>query len=315
MDKAYDKSTAKAGDIVEALVKAKVTKVDEGINLAERNFPDKFKVKQAGEPECLRLVDGRGTEGGIYEAVLRAQGVVVKLGVRSVLRPVQKGDIRHLQQNVTLCGLSCESFDQILQNIAFIDRKLSREFVAKDWVSWEPNIYEEHRSFEVSNRLLTPSWQCKSSTSEPIPENVDPRGVLQGLVEKGEVKYLKDNEVKFYHHKDGKYRKAGPTHFREGDIVEVQLSFCVIPTREKKHRMKIALRSIALEDDSQTQAADHKRMLERELDNKRKRSSSDAGESGRRKPTLIRQTGYGDEEEEEDIQEASSQLNDMDLTG
>ena len=45
----------------------------------------------------------------------------------------------------------------------------------------------------------------------------------------------------------------GPQTFQEGDIVEIQVSFIVVPLREQKSRMNVVLRSITLLEGKYTQ--------------------------------------------------------------
>lgn len=42
------------------------------------------------------------------------------------------------------------------------------------------------------------------------------------------------------------FTPVGPSRFREGDIVEVQVSFIVVPTKNRSFSMNVVLRSIAL---------------------------------------------------------------------
>ena len=48
---------------------------------------------------------------------------------------------------------------------------------------------------------------------------------------------------------------TGPQIFQEGDIVEIQMSFIIIPLRDQKSRMSIVLQSINLLDGQFTQVS------------------------------------------------------------
>lgn len=50
-----------------------------------------------------------------------------------------------------------------------------------------------------------------------------------------------------------RFKETGPHTFQEGDIVELQVSFIVVPLREQKSRMNVILRSITLLEGKFTQ--------------------------------------------------------------
>ena len=60
--------------------------------------------------------------------------------------------------------------------------------------------------------------------------------------------------------KESSFKKTGPHIFQEGDIVELQVSFIVVPLRDQKSRMCTILRSISLLDGEYTQASDSIRL-------------------------------------------------------
>ncbi|KAH8109337.1 hypothetical protein DFH11DRAFT_1548302 [Phellopilus nigrolimitatus] len=224
---------------------------------------------RTGEPEGWRLVLHESAETNDVEATFRVQGVLAKLDMKPVVK----------------------------------------EFADDKWQSWTPMTFEGHRSFAASNRMLTPIWQCRNAESMPLPPAFDPRGVLSDLVDKGEGKFLPDNEIKLYENIGGRYKKVAPTRFRLGDIVESQISFVAIPSKDKKqHKMKIVLRALAIEDTTPTQAAAQKRMVA--LEKKRKRTPCDLGEGSGKRSTLVRLTGYG-EDEEDHVKTTRSRLDDM----
>jgi hypothetical protein len=51
------------------------------------------------------------------------------------------------------------------------------------------------------------------------------------------------------------FKEAGPQIFQEGDIVELQVSFIVVPIRDQKCRMSIVLRGVTLLEGIFTQAS------------------------------------------------------------
>jgi hypothetical protein len=53
--------------------------------------------------------------------------------------------------------------------------------------------------------------------------------------------------------KENSFNETRPHVFQEGDIVEIQVSFIVIPLREQNSRMSVVLRSISLLEGKFTQ--------------------------------------------------------------
>lgn len=111
-----------------------------------------------------------------------------------------------------LSGLSTPAFSKAVENISAIDSILSRNFKEGSWDKWMPvEGQNKDLTISISNRLFTPAQHSGSCTSEPIPFNVDPAGILQDTVNRGKLKYLEDNIVE-YHAKvidmDGSIRSA-----------------------------------------------------------------------------------------------------------
>lgn len=52
------------------------------------------------------------------------------------------------------------------------------------------------------------------------------------------------------------FKETGPHIFQEGDIVELQISFIVVPLRDQQSRMNIVLRSINLLEGKFTQVSE-----------------------------------------------------------
>lgn len=102
--------------------------------------------------------------------------------------------------SVVLTGLSAAFFDQLIDNIHTIDRRLSREFRDELWIPWSPIDFHGHRAFLCSNRLLTPEWQCDGTRGREIPNEIDPKRFLQAVVEADGSQYLAENVVHFKEH-------------------------------------------------------------------------------------------------------------------
>ncbi len=103
------------------------------------------------------------------------------------------------------------------------------------------------------------------------------------------------------HDKDTSFKETGPHIFQEGDIVELQISFIVVPLRDQNSRMSIVLRSISLLEGKFTQASDSdpprptQQFTGAEQDAFVKSASMEKSSKPRTK-SLKRKVGYIDEE-------------------
>ncbi|KAF8231810.1 hypothetical protein L208DRAFT_1467313, partial [Tricholoma matsutake] len=102
-------------------------------------------------------------------------------------------------------------------------------------------------SLEVSNCYFTPAKLGLRLESIPFQENIDPSGLLTKMLASlgAQCTHTEDNEVEF--------EVCHPQSFRQGDIVELQLSFVVVPLKEdstkgKQYKMLVVLQSMALLD-------------------------------------------------------------------
>lgn len=57
----------------------------------------------------------------------------------------------------------------------------------------------------------------------------------------------------FPYDEGNRFKQTGPHIFQEGDIVELQISFIVVPLRDQKSRMNVILRSATLLEGKFTQ--------------------------------------------------------------
>ncbi|PPQ84069.1 hypothetical protein CVT24_002427 [Panaeolus cyanescens] len=62
---------------------------------------------------------------------------------------------------------------------------------------------------------------------------------------------------------DYKFEKASPTIFNEGDLVEVQVSFAMLPLKDKKAKLSLILRSISMLDNKFRQEATVRRFQQK----------------------------------------------------
>jgi len=155
--------------------------------------------------------------------------------------------------------------------------------------SWTPtrSTNSSLDSLDISNRYLTPLRDVSGGLVESIPfhKGVDPRNVLRDMAKDDHI-HTEDNYVEYFSMRrdnDGhqRFQSCEPQMFRVGDIVQVQLSFVVIPVKAGRRRMLTVLRSLALLDAAFTIKMGEKTRMPPVL----------------AVPTLKRKVGYNDSEE------------------
>ena len=161
---------------------------------------------------------------------------------------------RYLRQGITISGLNTASFDRAIDAAQEIFGFFGRVFSHGVRSSW--NLMElEGPSLEMSNQYFTPVRDGPTLESVPFQDSIDPHGVLAKIstIVGAHVVHTEDNEVEYcrcFRQLDGEHRfgvmfsllltcievcyryEACPLQtFKKGDIVEVQLSFVVVPMK------------------------------------------------------------------------------------
>lgn len=98
-----------------------------------------------------------------------------------------------LNRSITVGGLGCEQFDEILKNTMKIDQRVSREFDEREWTPWTPA--NDTTAVVLSNRALTPFHLCDEEDGVDVPDDMGPS--MKKLVEGGKFKYVEENVVKY----------------------------------------------------------------------------------------------------------------------
>ncbi|KAF8075764.1 hypothetical protein FPV67DRAFT_1407739 [Lyophyllum atratum] len=214
-----------------------------------------IKVQAMEQPKTWRLVcDGGGSEN--EEVVFSVQGSILQKDLPPFLGkpPSVRSKIKYLRQNITLSGLGTPTFRDAMRSTGEIfglfDRQFNEGFL-QPWVAtMDPSGGED--LLEASNRYLTPKRDASAASAVEFDHEVDPKGTLQAMAGNDHF-HTDDNVVLYYKRRtedDGRYsyQKIGPQSFRTGDIVEIQVSFVVVPLKGEKYKMISVLRSIAFID-------------------------------------------------------------------
>jgi hypothetical protein len=175
-----------------------------------------------------------------------------------------------------LTGLGSPTFTSALEAAGevygYFDRQFS-EGILDSWTSSEEKCFS-FPCLDISNCYLTPLKEA-NGPEIAFQKGVDPRGILRGMaIGDGTCSYVhtEENQVQYFsscRDRSGtlkslsrtftytdlnshcvRFQQCEPQTFRNGDIVQVQLSFVVIPVKGGHRKMLTILRSVALLDRS-----------------------------------------------------------------
>ncbi|GLB38110.1 hypothetical protein LshimejAT787_0411610 [Lyophyllum shimeji] len=249
--------TRTAADMLEHYASMDVEGLDRRLSriCKTSNWTDQIKVQQFEGPKTWRLVCDSGDETK-EEIVLSLQGSIVEKDLPPMLEKprVNITKYKYLRQSIRISGLGTSTFGDALRSTGEIFGLFDREFRDGDLDSWTAtsNQNAEDDIFDASNRYFTPRRDASLEESIPFDKLADPNNILKKMAGDQYV-HTEDNEVLYFRRRttqDGKrsHEKVGPQTFRVGDIVEIQVSFVVVPTKGDRYKMMSVLRSIALID-------------------------------------------------------------------
>ncbi|KAG6850007.1 hypothetical protein H0H93_002625 [Arthromyces matolae] len=209
-------------------------------------------VKEYMYPKIWRLVEKEET--GIVtdeELVFSVYGSIQGHN----LLPFNKSDlymsdikkIKYLKQTITINGLGGDEMKEAWNAMRMIHGVFDRTFKQGQL----EDLYKEddYTTINAANRLMTPSKDT-DQPHVPYESHSDPDGMLESIARQG-FRRTEDNIVNFVkveskHDGSKSYVKTTPQTFRNGDLVAIQVSFCVVPLKRGKYRMLTLLRSITL---------------------------------------------------------------------
>ncbi|KAF8068805.1 hypothetical protein FPV67DRAFT_1414586, partial [Lyophyllum atratum] len=153
---------------------------------------------------------------------------------------------RYLRQRISISGLGAASFEAAMQSASEVYGLFDREFVDGALESFATSDRSGEDTLDASNRYFTSGRDALPDEGVPFSKDVDPKGILQAMTGEGYV-HTEDNEVLYFHRRI-RHEPLRPQAFRIGDIVEIQVSFIVVPMKGERYKMMTVLRSIALID-------------------------------------------------------------------
>ncbi|OBZ69811.1 hypothetical protein A0H81_10159 [Grifola frondosa] len=133
-------------------------------------------------------------------------------------------------QSVTIVGPDVDEFRRAISAVSKIYRFVEQHFGAGAVRPLQSDRIGDYDALIVRSRYVTPN-NIKLWPTTSIPEVIDPRGILGRIVGSGAYKFTEDNVVQYretvvdHANKAVSVEDANPSVFRQGQLVEVGLSF------------------------------------------------------------------------------------------
>ncbi|KAF8874343.1 hypothetical protein BD779DRAFT_1451004 [Infundibulicybe gibba] len=222
------------------------------------NWTQRIQVVQLEYPQTWRLMKG-GADGEVEELVVTVSGILSEVGLPPIReKPTATvGQFKFLRQGVVITGLGSPTFEAAVEATFEIYEIFRREFPEGKLEEWAATRYQDYSALPFSNRYVTPLRDAPNMEHIPFEASVDPQGHLESMVAHGFV-HGDDNIVEYYTQKASgeegpTFTKANPQIFRVGDLVDIQVSYIVVPLKSHKFKMLPVLRTIALVDSTFSQ--------------------------------------------------------------
>ncbi|KAJ7808831.1 hypothetical protein B0H13DRAFT_2385576 [Mycena leptocephala] len=253
--KALDVAIEESKDYLEALQDPAIQHLND-LNI------DPLALQAGDERSRIWRVGPIDKDGVIEEEfAFRMQGAISKLN----LRP---GDVENLtiakalntSQQISIVGLGSSLFRVGLAKLRDFHELFVRHFPAGSVANW---VIDQEPILNASNRYFTSLEDDPLAVHVPFEKGVDPLNKLQSFVG-DQLVHSSANVVKYYKRTrdntsdENKFEVVLPSHFRVGDIVEVDASVIAFKSLGRKGEIKMhcILNAVTLLDATYSKAAE-----------------------------------------------------------
>ncbi|KAM6495330.1 hypothetical protein JOM56_009953 [Amanita muscaria] len=244
MDNNYDWNGA--SDALAKFSARRMSKEKVGILLSEmtqeslqaRNWTDEYKVMQT-DANTWHLIHAPKDSAGCNapeEVVVNLQGVMWKYDLPpfTAHTPNISKQVKYLRQSISLTGLGAPHFEASMKGLTNIFVLFSR-FVPADKLQACSMMgkFGEHASMDSGNRYFTAKKDNPTERNIPFSTDVDPNRILERAAGSGYI-HSEHNIVRYYERVETtdnkiRYNEIPPVRFREGDLVEAQMTILLVP--------------------------------------------------------------------------------------
>ncbi|KAJ3526607.1 hypothetical protein NMY22_g10097 [Coprinellus aureogranulatus] len=187
------------------------------------------------------------------EAVWHIQGVLTSVELPPFLaRGRLKDKVRFLRQGVRISGLSSLAFETAIQRLQDIVAIWSR-CVSRIQVPSFVGLDDRGAYLDVWNRYFSSRREGGGGPVKALTPEIDPIGLLTSMQDE-QYYHGEENSVLYIQRNPGGLASKKRTTLSPPVIVEVQVTFMLIPLKDAEWKMIPTLRCIALLDGRFTQA-------------------------------------------------------------
>ncbi|RXW12802.1 hypothetical protein EST38_g13049 [Candolleomyces aberdarensis] len=225
------------------------------------------RVEEFRDPLCWRMTVVN--EGDVEEVEVKIPGILCRNMLPPITRklsPKDKGTIRNLRQFVKVTGLGVLVYGEFQKKIEEIERLFAEAVKPRIVKSLTFHEYEGEYAIDAHCRYFTDRRVAPMVKHQGFSDVVDPEHRLE--VARGEdFVQGPDNVVQYLTlvTEDGKERfeAISPGDFKNGDIVEIRVSFMCFPLYEGGCKVVPTLRSLILLSNHARKAA-HETMVQKQ---------------------------------------------------
>ncbi|KAF9549486.1 hypothetical protein CPC08DRAFT_769067 [Agrocybe pediades] len=230
-------------------------------------------VQSLQHPKCWKLVDNNQDETSIAQCVVRLQGIVHSKMLPPLPNPTSMHAMQrarpHIRQAVTITGLGLPAFDEFIEKIENVYMAFYDVFPNNTMEGWHPGQADGFPAITAQTRYFERVHAHGTAVpSVGFTNYEDPNGVLAAMEADGFV-HGEDNSVEYRARyidttrNTATYKHINPVTIKEGDIVEVSITFAVYPTKDRKHVFVPHIKGILLLSQEQREKAAILRMRSR----------------------------------------------------
>ncbi|KAL6301047.1 hypothetical protein BKA93DRAFT_709713, partial [Sparassis latifolia] len=191
------------------------------------------------------------------DAVLHVQGFLCKKDLPPIVQNDHSQDIRlpsklfRATQSVKLMGLGSPTFAEAVKGVIAIHQLFAQHLDKGMLIPWSPIREHDELVLEFSNWYLSFMRDMEDDNEILIGNDIDPFGILRSRIR--DETYLTNNVVQYF---ERITRLSGetsivvikPSVIQEGQLVELQVTFCTVPTSKGRMLMLSKLQSICILD-------------------------------------------------------------------
>ncbi|KAH6909729.1 hypothetical protein BKA70DRAFT_1561420 [Coprinopsis sp. MPI-PUGE-AT-0042] len=249
MNRHYD--TFKAASILDQVAKnsGPVLGMEGTLSLLDLDI-EAFCVTGFANPDTYRLTARKDRDA---EAHFRLSGIICSKVLPPIIskpRIAEEKHLRNLRQFVKVTGFASPTFHEIQDKLDDIMDLFRQALGPLKLTSTEGKLWEGQVAVDCHARYFTDRESASQEKHLEFGEGVDPMNILDDL-RGASLIHGSDNKVEYLtkmQDPDGVwgYEECNPSVFKEGDVVEVVVSFIAVPVKGGSYKLVTSMKALSL---------------------------------------------------------------------